>query len=44
MSSVPALQDSWALLWLMLVRMAGQFVALCFSTVIYVKRRLYFRA
>ena len=34
-SSVPALQDSWALLWLLSVRMVGQFVALCFSTVTY---------
>ena len=34
-SSVPALQDSWALLWLLSVRMVGQFIALCFSTVTY---------
>ena len=34
-SSVPALQDSWALLWLLSVRMVSQFVALCFSTVTY---------
>ena len=34
-SSVPALQDLWALLWLLSVGMVGQFVALCFSTVSY---------
>ena len=34
-SSVPAPQDSWVLLWLLSVRMVGQFVALCYSTVTY---------
>ena len=34
-SSVPALQDSWELLWLLSVGMVDQFVALCFSTVTY---------
>ena len=34
-SSVPALQDSLALLWLLSVGMVDQYVTLCFSTVTY---------
>ena len=34
-SSVPTLQDSWALLWLLSVEMVDQCVALCFSAVTY---------
>ena len=34
-SSVPALQDSWLLLWLLSFGIVYQYIALCFSTVTY---------